>query len=95
MSYYLTTLYCNSYGKLRQCVANDVVLPPLDQKYKDLMNWTIRDEIVIDVDIPDNSTNNDSSNNTLNQESRFASSWGTQYNFTRSSWGNNTNSITN
>ena len=87
MYYYLTTLYCNSYGKLRKCVANDVVLPPLDQKYKGLMNWTIQDEVVIDVDIPYNSTNNDRSNNDLNEEPRLASSWGTQYKFTRSSWG--------
>ena len=36
--YYLTTLYCNSYGKLRKSIPNGVVLPPLDQKYKDLMN---------------------------------------------------------
>ena len=50
------------------------MLPPLDQKYKDLMNWEIRDEILIDVDILDNSTNNASSNNDLNEEPRLASS---------------------
>ena len=37
----LSILYCNSDGRLRKCVPNDVVLPALDQKYKDLMNWEI------------------------------------------------------
>ena len=74
IEYYLPILYCNCDNKLRKYIPNDVVIPPLDKKYKDLMNWQIQDEIVIDVDIPDNSTNNTSSNNDLNEEPRLASS---------------------
>ena len=53
---------------------NDVILPALDQEYKDLMNWQIQDEIVIDVDTADNSTNNTRSADYLNEECRLATS---------------------
>ena len=43
----------------------------------------------------DNSSNNTSSNNDLNEEPRLVSSWETQYNSTRSSRGENTNSFVN
>ena len=51
------------------------MLPALDQEYKTFTNWHIRDEIVIDVDMPDNSTNNACSNDYLNEERRLARSW--------------------
>ena len=73
IAYYLSIVYYNG-SKLRECVRNDVILPDLDQEYKDLMNWKIRDEIVTDVYIADNSINNARSTDYLNEERRLARS---------------------
>ena len=52
------------------------------------MNWQIRDEIVIDKDIADNSTNNARSTDYSNEERKLARTWETPYSYTRSSWVN-------
>ena len=59
------------------------------------MNCQIRDEIVIDVDTVDNSTNNARSTDYLNEERRLATSWERYDNFTSASLVNNINSSAN
>ena len=81
---YLSILYYNG-SKVRKCVRNDVMLPSLDQEYEDLMNCQIRDEIVIDVDTANNSTNNARSTDYLNEERRLETGWERHDNFTSSS----------
>ena len=59
------------WWKTTKCVPNDVVILDPNQQYVELINWHIRDEIVIDVDTADNSTNNAMFTDYLNEEHKL------------------------